>query len=199
MKLSEDSLEKIKEKLLKKDKLLIMLLVGLIIFVFFLPVGSSKKDSNDGELSESINDTKSLDDKIISQEEYREQLEKQLSDILENAYGVGKVKVMITLSSTSESVVKENKALSNSDMTEEDGGGGTRNTKTSESESTTVFAQAENGQTPYVVKENMPAVAGVLVIAKGGEDAVVAQNISDAVKALFGIEAHKIKVMKMVE
>lgn len=199
MKLSEDSLEKIKEKLLKKDKLLIMLLVGLIIFVFFLPVGSSKKDSNDGELSESINDTKSLDDKIISQEEYREQLEKQLSDILENAYGVGKVKVMITLSSTSESVVKENKALSNSDMTEEDSGGGTRNTKTSESESTTVFAQAENGQTPYVVKENMPAVAGVLVIAKGGEDAVVAQNISDAVKALFGIEAHKIKVMKMVE
>lgn len=199
MKLSEDSLEKIKEKLLKKDKLLIMLLVGLIIFVFFLPVGSSKKDNNDGELSESINDTKSLDDKIISQEEYREQLEKQLSDILENAYGVGKVKVMITLSSTSESVVKENKALSNSDMTEEDSGGGTRNTKTSESESTTVFAQAENGQTPYVVKENMPAVAGVLVIAKGGEDAVVAQNISDAVKALFGIEAHKIKVMKMVE
>lgn len=199
MKLSEDSLEKIKEKLLKKDKLLIMLLVGLIIFVFFLPVGSSKKDSNDGEVSESISDIKSLDDKIISQEEYREQLEKQLSDILENAYGVGKVKVMITLSSTSESVVKENKALSNSDMTEEDGGGGTRNTKTSESESTTVFAQAENGQTPYVVKENMPAVAGVLVIAKGGEDAVVAQNISDAVKALFGIEAHKIKVMKMVE
>lgn len=199
MKLSEDSLEKIKEKLLKKDKLLIMLLVGLIIFVFFLPVGSSKKDSNDGEVSESISDIKSLDDKIISQEEYREQLEKQLSDILENAYGVGKVKVMITLSSTSESVVKENKALSNSDMTEEDSGGGTRNTKTSESESTTVFAQAENGQTPYVVKENMPAVAGVLVIAKGGEDAVVAQNISDAVKALFGIEAHKIKVMKMVE
>jgi len=42
-------------------------------------------------------------------------------------------------------------------------------------------------------------VTGVLVLAEGGDNAVVEKNITDAVKALFGLEAHKIKVMKMQE
>ena len=51
---------------------------------------------------------------------------------------------------------------------------------------------------PYVIKENMPSIAGVLIIADGADKAEVVQNISDAVKALFDVDAHKIKVMKMV-
>ena len=39
-------------------------------------------------------------------------------------------------------------------------------------------------------------VEGVVVIADGGDNAVVAQNITEAVQALFGVEAHKIKIMK---
>ena len=38
---------------------------------------------------------------------------------------------------------------------------------------------------------------GVSVVAEGGDNAVVQNNISDIVQALFGIEAHKIKVVKM--
>ena len=40
-------------------------------------------------------------------------------------------------------------------------------------------------------------VTGVLIAAQGGDDAVVVQNIQQAVMALFQVEAHKIKVMKM--
>ena len=40
-------------------------------------------------------------------------------------------------------------------------------------------------------------IRGVLVVAQGGGDPVIVQNITEAVMALFGIEAHKIKVMKM--
>lgn len=40
-------------------------------------------------------------------------------------------------------------------------------------------------------------VTGVLIAAQGADDYVVVQNIQEAVMALFQIEAHKIKVMKM--
>ena len=197
LKLSEENVKTIKEKLMKKDKLIIVLLIGLIIFVFFIPTEDKEDDLY--EENETVNGINSDEENIISQEKYKTQLEEQLSDILQNAYGVGEVKVMITLASTSESIVKEDKSQNTSDVSEDDKSGGKRITKESESGSTTVYAQAESGQIPYVVKEKMPAVEGVLVIAKGDENSQVAQNISDAVKALFGIEAHKIKVMKMVE
>ena len=50
---------------------------------------------------------------------------------------------------------------------------------------------------PYVVQEQYPQVTGVLVAAKGGDNPVVVQNIREAVEALFQVEPHKIKVMKM--
>lgn len=41
-------------------------------------------------------------------------------------------------------------------------------------------------------------VSGALIAAQGGGNSVVVQNIKQAVMALFQIEAHKIKVMKMI-
>ena len=40
-------------------------------------------------------------------------------------------------------------------------------------------------------------VTGVLIAAEGADDSVTVQNIQEAVMALFQIEAHKIKIMKM--
>jgi stage III sporulation protein AG len=42
-------------------------------------------------------------------------------------------------------------------------------------------------------------VKGVLVIAQGGGDSRIQKEIMEAAQALFGIEAHKIKIMKMEE
>ena len=47
------------------------------------------------------------------------------------------------------------------------------------------------------VQELEPRVEGVIVIAEGGGNAQVKQNILEAVQALFSVEAHKIKIMKM--
>ena len=38
---------------------------------------------------------------------------------------------------------------------------------------------------------------GITVVAQGGGNAVIQKNISDVLEALFHIEAHKIKVVKM--
>ncbi len=40
-------------------------------------------------------------------------------------------------------------------------------------------------------------VSGVVVVAQGAGDAVVETRISDAVKALFSVDAHKISIVKM--
>lgn len=41
------------------------------------------------------------------------------------------------------------------------------------------------------------AVTGILIAAEGADDPVIKRNIQQAVMALFQIEAHKIKIMKM--
>lgn len=45
--------------------------------------------------------------------------------------------------------------------------------------------------------KNTQKVTGVLISAKGAGNSVIIQNIKEAVMALFQIEAHRIKVMKM--
>ena len=62
----------------------------------------------------------------------------------------------------------------------------------------TVYAETEDGsQTPYISSETYPEIRGVLVVAKGGGDPVIVQQIQEAVMALFHVDAHKIKVLKM--
>ncbi|MFR7444694.1 MAG: hypothetical protein ACLUUO_16185 [Sellimonas intestinalis] len=38
---------------------------------------------------------------------------------------------------------------------------------------------------------------GVVVLCEGGDQPVVVQEITEAVEALFSVESHKIKVVKM--
>ncbi len=45
-------------------------------------------------------------------------------------------------------------------------------------------------------KELTPRVEGVVVVAGGGDDAVVVKNITESVQALFGIDTHKIRIVK---
>lgn len=42
-------------------------------------------------------------------------------------------------------------------------------------------------------------VTGALICAQGADDFTVVQNIKEAIMALFQLEAHKIKVMKMIK
>ena len=71
--------------------------------------------------------------------------------------------------------------------------------ETSESiEKTTVIYDDEDASVPYVTSTDKPTVSGVLVVAQGGGNPQVNNDISNAVSALFDVPMHKIKIAKMI-
>lgn len=50
---------------------------------------------------------------------------------------------------------------------------------------------------PFVVKTLLPRVEGVVVVAQGAGTGNINKSITDVVQALFDVEAHKVKVVKM--
>ena len=83
-------------------------------------------------------------------------------------------------------------------MNEVDGEGGSRNSDKTEQSDTTIMVEGSDGvKKPYILKEIEPEVEGILVIAQGGDRAVIQSEIIDAVQVLFGVPSHKVKVMKM--
>ena len=165
---------------IKKDKWLIILLVGLLLVVIAMPVSDIKSDQTQ-QMQKAEN---------ASEDTYADALEKRLENALAKVEGVGNVKVMITLASSSEKVVEKDREMT-SEVQEGESGG--KNTSSSE---TAVYANGNGEEMPYVKQELSPRIEGVLVIADGGDNAIVIENITEAVQALFGVDTHKIKVMK---
>ena len=183
---------KLNIKNLKKDQLLIILLVGVLLVIIALPTDKKSKTQEEKEQPAAQQAA------AVSTNSYETELEQKLKKALSQVEGVGKVDVMITLKSKGEKIVEKDQNTTGNVVTETDSEGGTRETKETNTQETTIYAQEGSGtQTPYVIKELGPEIEGVIIIAEGGGDARVVQNITDAVEALFHVEAHKIKIMKM--
>ena len=184
-----------KKKLPRKNQLLILLLVGILLLVIVWPVpDGNQEDTRETDASDSYRYSGN------STEAYEEYLEKRVANALEYVEGVGRTEVVITLKSTGQKVVEKDQNTSSQITEEEDKDGGTRTVEDRSSDRTSVYEQQSDGtQTPYVSKELTPEIEGVLVIADGGDNAVVVQNITEAIQALFGVEAHKIKIMKRTD
>lgn len=196
---SKEMLEKLKEKAknMKKDQWLIAFLFGVLLLVIVIPVNENKKSTTTEEATQTdtqIKETTSSTD----ESDYQAQVEEDLEEILSQLDGAGKVKVMITFADDGETVVDKDTPITSKTTTETDSSGGTRQTTEQESTQSTVLSDDENGNTtPYVIQELAPTVEGVLVVAEGGGNETVADNISDAVLALFPIQSSKVKVVKM--
>ena len=180
----------------KKEQLVVLLLFGVLLVVIALPTttgttGTDKKDVDiSGTQGAAGTDTATLT--------YEEQLEKRLSAILSQVAGAGRVDVMVTLESRGERIVEKDTPESRKSVEETDSSGGSRTTDEQDwGEETVYYEDGSGGKSPYVVKELEPNIEGVLVLAEGGDSAVVKQELLEAVQALFPIEAHKVKIMKL--
>lgn len=199
------------EKWLKKDNLLILILTGVLLFIIALPTnkredtGSSlgKPESTTREEKATENGTGLLTGSMTaeageeSEEDYAARLEQRLQDTLSNMEGVGKVQVMITLKASSELVVEKEQPYTRSSTVEQDTQGGSRQVTQTQSEVNTVYKTNGSDSEPYVVKTLAPQIEGVVVVAQGAGNGTINRTIVELVQALFDIEAHKIKVVKM--
>lgn len=129
--------------------------------------------------------------------EYAAREESKLEKILGQAEGIGRTKVMITLASSEEHMVLQDTDNKENTVEEHDRNGGIRQQEEYSLKSENVIISSEGNEYPYVVQVNSPKIEGVAVVAEGAGSGKKDSEIIDAVVALFSIEPHKIKVMKM--
>ena len=186
----QDFMQKIKEKKLKRSDWLILVLAGILILIIALPTDTKEKKQAE-EAKENISKENN------TMEASKDEIERKLEDILEKIDGAGDVKVMITYQDSGTQVVEKDKNTSENSLEESDSTGGVRSTKEQQLQESTVYEDADAGNTPFVSKELLPKVEGILIVASCGDNQKVKQNISEAVLALFQVEAHRIKIVKM--
>ena len=199
-------------KKLKKDQLLILLLCGVLLLVIALPVSGKKtvKDTKKTDLfsfQEESGQQEILSGQTIDpgtdgseawdEESYAEQMEQKVKALLGTMDQVGRVEVLITLKSSGERIVEKDLPVNRSTTSEQDAQGGTRNVNNLDSGENTVYETESGKSTPYVVKTESPQVEGVVVVCEGAGTGEVRKNITEVIEVLFGIEPHKIRVVKM--
>lgn len=159
---------------MKRSDWLIVLLIGVLVLIIAVPTGGVKEEKTTEIVSNENTEV------LNRKEDYKEQLETELEHILSKISGVGNVNVMITLKNDGEDVL-------NKDISSDEGS----------YEESTIIYQQQDCEKPYVTSQIMPEVEGVVVVAQGAGNKTVVSNISDVVMALFDVELHKIKIVKM--
>ena len=202
-------------KWFRRDNLLILVLLGVLLFIVALPVKKEDPAATDTgmEITEQYNagiltssgqqnvaqqDTVDVGTQAVtagSTEEYAVYLEEKLKKMLESIRGVGEVEVMITLESSEERIVEKDMTAERSQTEEQDSAGGTRTVSSSNTGYQTVYQEGSQGS-PFVVKTLTPKVEGVLVVAEGAGKGNMTGEITQIAQALFGVEAHKVKVLE---
>lgn len=206
--------EKKWKKWFQKENLVVLILGGILLFIIALPVETSTGDQtqagSEGQRSiltlSDLEGQENLGQNAYSQaslqtgdtdEEYAAYLEERLRSILVQMADVGKVEVMITLQSSRELVVEKEEPMVRSSTSETDSQGGSREVSEMDSGQNTVYRTDGDVSEPYVVKTLVPEIEGVLVVAEGAGSGTVSHSIVEIVQALFGVDAHKVKVVKM--
>ena len=166
----------------KKNKVLIIVIIIAILVLAFGNFGGENKNSQK---------TVTEKESSLQIEDYIAENESRLEKILTAVQGAGRVKVMITVSEKSEKVVATDKKSQTKQEVEKE-----NSVRDSVQESTTVIYGSGTEENPFVIKEKLPAISGVVVAATGAGDEGVKLELYEAVKALYGLSGHRIKIVK---
>ena len=177
-----------------KEKVLFLFCSGLLLFVISLP-DSGKTDpgwnNRAAEVLADVGDESAADPSAGSETaakaesvSYEAELERRIRELLRSVDGVSEERVWHVDKSSTSSVTEESGADSGSSriIREED-----------QSESTVLDGKS---QSPVMEKEVKPELSGIIISADGGGSAVIRAEITEAMEALLGLPANKIKVMK---
>lgn len=181
----------------RKIENLVIFIVLLIIIIIAINV-----IWNDGETKSKSKDNINKSSKQLAAENVEvssnQGLEEKLKNILETIEGVGKVKVFINYSESSETVAMFNENSKISTTEETDTSGGKRVIEQKDTQKDIVYQENNGDKIPITQKTVQPKIEGAIISAEGANNAVVKANIIQAVEAATGLATHKIQVFKFV-
>lgn len=186
----------------KKIENLVVFLIILIITIIVINViwsGDNEKaketePSNDKnkKLASTVEEVQTNSDTITEDETV-----KNLEAILSKINGVGKVKVMLTYSQTSQTVPLYNQDSSEKSTEESDTQGGTRKITETDTKTEIIYKEENGEKVPITQSIISPKIEGAIITAEGAGNATVKTNIIQAVEAVTGVATHKIQVFEM--
>ncbi|MBA1337014.1 MAG: Stage III sporulation protein AG [Firmicutes bacterium] len=183
-------LKEIGSKKTLQNLLILLLIAAITVIASSTFLDSSRQNRN------SIGDSDiQLNKDLNLKASYEEQIETKLKNTLEQISGVGEVSVMITLKVGKEIVPASNVVETESETNERDSDGGTRTVlQQSADKKVVVNSGSTASDQPLIVKEIMPEVKGVIVVAEGAEHPEVEARLTEAVQTVLGIPAFRVKV-----
>lgn len=124
----------------------------------------------------------------LPEPDYKTQTEQQLRQILVQMAGVGRVSVMLTLRTGTETIYQTDSTLSAQT------GATPSNTA---SETTVLIQKSGAGQEAVIRKTIFPGFLGALIVCEGADNPTVKLNVINAVAGITGLSSEKITVVKM--
>ena len=176
-------IEKIKNFINKNQELnrkktienLVVFVIILIIVLLSINViwNKDKKEDNKSTIDENKKlatiEENSKDDNSLTSE--------KLENILSKINGVGKVKVYITYSQTSQIIPIYNEDISQKDTQEEDTQGGTRKVVETDTKKEVVYEEKSGSKTIITQSIVSPKIEGAIVTEEGGNNTNTKANI----------------------
>lgn len=190
-----------------KDRFLVLIIGGLLLLVITFPLPDGKGEQADslrnaqsaaGQMTKETTETTPGAVDGRSDTTYVTEMEGRLSDVLSDIYGAGEVRVFISLEDYGSSHVEKDVSYSRDNEERADGETQMTASVTTENTEESIYTTNDAGdEVPFVSRTLAPKVAGVLVVAQGGRNESVCLEMKEAIMALFGIDEHKIKVVRM--
>ena len=178
----------------KIENLVFLLIILIVVLVAINFIWNDKKEN-----VKTTDNNKKLAIQEETKKESDSDLKEQLEDILQNINGVGKVKVLITYSQTSQVLPLYNEDTSKKDTEEKDKTGGTRIVTETDTKKDVIFHETNGNKMPITQSVISPKVEGAIVTAQGANNMAVKTDIIQAVAAVTGLSSHQIQVFTMSE
>lgn len=175
-----DIIKNTEDRGINKNKFNKIIIFAVIVAILLLAFGKK------GDKEEKPSETQASD---FNFSQYKEELGEEAERALSKIKGAGDVEVILSFESRGKTVIARN----SQSKTQKDSGSGEEKEVKENTDSVVVYGQGQN-ETPYVTEEKLPLPTGALVIAKGASSESVKLELYEAVKALYGIDSHRIKV-----
>ena len=181
----------------KIENLVVFVVILIITVILINVIWNGDKNENEEKIVEGkvLAQTKT---ETSSNETQSSSLEKRLENILQNIEGVGKAKVLLTYSESSQTIAMYNEDTTQSDTEETDNGGGNRKITQSSNKKEVIYQEISGEKVPVTQSIIEPKIEGAIVTASGAGNSLVKSNIVQAVEVATGLATHKIQVFEMV-